>query len=213
MEVFAGSLLWQTLLILLIAGNTLALIVGVLLLACPERCLRWFEPAGKPPRSVRQMLRPLDVMRDVDRLLLGYPKLIGALIVAGASFVLVRGAIFVAGIGDVEGGRLLERIFSTGQPWPLDVWRMFWHSLVFALGLGAVFALLVGALALWRFQVLQCWSAVSNRWVSPRRAVRPLARPHYAPDWSLRARPRLWGVVISTAALYSASAPLWLVAR
>lgn len=213
MEVFGGSLFWQTFLILLIAGNALALIVGVLLLACPERCLRWFEPAGKPPRSVRQMLRPLDVMRDVDRLLLGYPKLIGAIVVAGALFVLVRGGIFVAGIGDIEGGRLLERMFSAGQPWPLDVWRMFWQSLVLALGLGAAFALLIGSLALWRFQVLQRWSKTSNRWMSTRRAVRPLAHPYYVPDWSLRTRPRAWGVVIGAAALYSASVLIWLAHR
>lgn len=213
MEVLGGSLLWQTLLILVIAGNTLAFIVGVLLLACPDRCLHWFEPAGKKPRSVRQLFRPLDLMRNIDHLLLGYPKLVGAIIIAGAIFVLARGAIFVAGVGDIEGGRLLERLFSAGQPWPLEVWRMFWHSLVLALGLGAVFALLIGSLALWRFQVLLRWSETSNRWVSTRRAVKPLARPYYAPDWSLRARPRLWGVVISAAALYSASVLFWLVGK
>ncbi len=213
MDVFGGSLLWQTLLILLIAGNALAFIVGILLLTRPARCLRWFEPTDNQPRSVRQLLRPFDLMHNIDHLILGYPKLIGAVIVAGAIFVLARGAVFVAGIGDIEGGRLLERMFSTGRPWPADVWQMFWHSLVLALALGAVFALIVGLLALGRFQALTRWSDVSNRWVSSRRAARPLAHPYYAPDWSLRARPRLWGGVISAAALYSASVLFWLVGR
>ncbi len=213
MDVLGGSQLWKSLLVLLIAGNVLAFAVGVLLLTYPGRCLHWFEPAGKQPRSVRQLLRPLDLMRNIDHLLLGHPRLIGAVIVAGALFILVRGALFVAGIGDVEGGRLLERMFSTGRAWPADVWQMFWNSLVLALGLGAVFALVAGLLALGRFQALTRWSEASNRWVSSRRVARPLARPYYVPDWSLRARPRLWGGVISAAALYSASVLFWLAGR
>jgi hypothetical protein len=98
-----------------------------------------------------------------------------------------------------------------GRPWPPEVWQAFWQSLVLTLGLGAAFAFFVGLLALGWSQALRRWSAAANRWISTRRAARPLARPCYAADRSLRAQPMLGGVVIGAAALYSAAVLLRLV--
>ncbi len=213
METFASSGWGRWLLFLLIAGNGVAFVVGALLLMRPQRYLRWLEPDRGSPRSVRQLLKPLDIMRNVDNLLLGRPKLIGAIIVVSALYILFKGGAFVAGIGANEGGRMLERIFSTGQTWHPYVWQSLWQSLVLILGIGMVLALAVGLLAFNRFALLMRWSEIANRWVSSRRVARPLAHPFYVPDGQVRARPRLWGVIISTTALYSASVLLWLVGR
>lgn len=213
METIADSGWGRWILFLLIAGNGVAFLVGALLLIWPRRYLRWLEPDRGSPRSLRQLLKPLDVMRNADRLLLNYPKLIGAIIVASALYILLKGGVFVAGMGLNEGGRMLERLFGTGQAWHPYVWQALWQSLVLVLGLGVVLALAVGLLALNRFELLMRWSATANRWVSSRRAVRPLAHPFYGPDGQVRARPRLWGAIICVAALYSAAVLLWLVRR
>lgn len=213
METIASSGWGRWLLFLLIAGNGVAFIVGALLLMRPQRYLRWLEPDRGSPRSLRQLLKPLDMMRNADNLLLGRPKLIGAVLVVSALYILFRGGAFVAGIGTDGGGRMLERLFSTGQTWHPYVWQSLWQSLVLMLGLGVVLALAVGLLALNRFALLMRWSEMANRWVSSRRVARPFAHPFYGPDGQVRTRPRLWGVIISTTALYSASVLLWLVGR
>lgn len=210
MASIVNSGLGQWILYVLIIGNGIALIVGVLLLACP-RCLRWFEPQNGNPLSLRTLFKPIDIMRNTDRWLLGSPKLIGAVTVVSALFILVKGSLFVAGISIADGGGVLERLFGTGQAWPPAVWQVLWQSLIIALGLGVLFALTAGLLALSRFDLLLRWSEIANRWVSPRRAVRPFAHPFYGPDGQVRARPRLWGAVISATALYSFVMLLWLV--
>ncbi len=213
METIASAGWGRWFLFLLIAGNGVAFIVGALLWMRPQRYLHWLEPDRGSPRSLRQLLKPLDIMRNADNLLMGYPKLIGAIIVVSALYILLKGGAFVASIGTNEGGRMLERLFSTGQIWHPYLWQVLWQSLVLMLGFGVVLALAVGLLALNRFELLMRWSEIANRWVSSRRATRPFAHPFYGPDGQVRARPRLWGVVISAAALYSAAVLFWLVAR
>lgn len=198
---------------LLVAANVAALVVGVLLWVWPQRYLRWFEPKKGNPRSVRQFVKPLDLMRDADRMLLNHPRWIGAIVVASSLFILVKGTIFVSGMSLREGGKLLERLFSTGQRWSPQAWEYLWQNLVVILALGTLFALFVGLLALNRFKLLQSLSMAANRWVSGRRATKDLAKPYYGPDGLVHSRPRVWGAAISVAALYSASVLLWLMWR
>lgn len=211
MEPIADAGLGRWLLFLLIAGNGVAFVVGVLLWTRPQHYLGWFEPKRGKPRSVRQLVKPFDIMRDMDRWLLTQPKLVGAIIIVSALFILAKGAFFVSDISLREGGEILRRLFGTGQAWSPQAWEYLWQNLVLVLGLGTVFALLVGLLALNRFELLQHWSAVANRWVSMRRATKDLAQPYYGPDSLVRVRPRLWGAIISFSALYSAGILLWLM--
>lgn len=213
METMTGTGLGRWFLYLLIAGNGIAFVVGALLWLRSERYLRWFEPTRGSPRSVRQLVKPLDLMRDTDRWLLNRPKLIGAVIVASSLYILVKGAVFVSGMSQREGGKTLERLFGAGPGRSSPVWEYLWQNLVVVLGLGVVFALVVGLLALNRFALLQNWSRTANRWVSSRRAAKDLSHPYYAPDGLVRARPRIWGAVISVAACYSAVILMWLVWR
>lgn len=213
METIASPGWGRWILFLLIAGNGIAFVVGALLLLRPQRYLHWLEPDRGRPRSLRQLFKPFDVMRNADGLLLSHPKLIGAIIVVSALYILLKGGAFVLGLGANEGSRLLERLFSAGRTWHPYVWQALWQSLVLLFGFGVALALAVGLLALNRFELLMRWSAVANRWVSSRRAARPLAHPIYGPDVQVRARPRLWGAVICIAAFYSAAMLLWLVQR
>ncbi len=213
METMTGTGLGRWFLYLLITGNAVAFVIGLLLWLRPQRYLRWFEPTHGGPRSVRQLVKPLDLMRDADRLLLNRPKLIGAVIVASSLFILVKGAAFVSGLSLRDGGKMLERLFGTGQRWSPLAWEYLWQNLVVVLGLGVVFTLLVGLMAFNRFELLQRWSRTANRWVSGRRAAKDLARPYYGADGLVRARPRVWGAVISVAACYSAAILLWLTWR
>lgn len=112
-----GTGLGRWFLYLLIAGNAVAFVVGVLLWARPQRYLRWFEPTRGSPRSVRQVVKPLDVMRDADRLLLDRPRLIGAVIVASSLYILAKGTLFVSGLSLREGGQVLRRLFGGAQSW------------------------------------------------------------------------------------------------
>jgi len=213
METITDTGLGRWLLFLLIAGNGVAFVVGVLLWARPQHYLRWFEPKRGSPRSVRQLLKPFDLMRDIDRLLLGRPRFIGTVIVVSSLFILVKGGLFVSGMSLHEGGKMLRRLFGTGQSWSPQAWEYLWQNLVWVLGLGVVFALLVGLLALNRFELLQRWSEAANRWVSGRRATKDLAPPYYGPDGLVRARPRVWGAVICVSAFYSATILFWLMLR
>lgn len=213
MEMIANSGLGRWFLFLLVAGNGIAFVVGVLLWMQPQRYLRWLEPKRGSPRSVRQLLKPLDIMRDTDRWLLSRPRLVGAVIVASSLFILVKGGLFVSGMSLREGGKMLARLFGDGQRWSPQAWEYLWQNLVWLLALGAVFALVIGLVAFSRFELFQRWSGVANRWVSGRRATRDLARPYYVPDGLVQARPRVWGAVISVSALYSATILFWLMLR
>lgn len=213
METIANFGLGRWFLFLLVAGNGIAFMVGVLLWVRPQRYLRWFELKRGHPRSVRQVFKPVDIMRDTDRWLLSRPRLVGAVIVASSLFILIKGGLFVSGTSLHEGGKMLARLFGNGQRWSPQAWEYLWQNLVWLLALGAVFALVVGLVAFSRFELFQRWSDVANRWVSGRRATRDFAQPYYVPDKLVHARPRLWGVVICVTALYSFVILLWLVQR
>jgi hypothetical protein len=213
MGAIASSGLGRWLLYLLIAGNGVAFVIGVLLWLQPQRYLRWFEPKRGSPRSVRQLLKPVDVMRDSDSWLLSRPRLVGAVIIASSLFILIKGGLFVSGMSLRDGGKMLARLFGNGQGWSPQAWEYLWQNLVSLLALGAGFALVIGLVAFSRFELFQRWSALANRWVSGRRATKDLAQPYYVPDGLVRARPRVWGAVISVSALYSATILFWLVLR
>ncbi len=211
METIANFGLGRWFLFLLVVGNGIAFIVGVLLWMRPQHCLRWFELKRGHPRSVRRLLKPFDIMRNTDHWLLSRPRLVGAIIVASSLFILIKGGFFISGVSLREGGKMLARLFGNGQRWSPQAWEYLWQNLVWLLALGAIFALVIGLVAFSRFELFQHWSGVANRWISGRRAIRDFAQPYYVPDRLVHARPRLWGVVICATALYSFVMLLWLV--
>jgi hypothetical protein len=77
--------------------------------------------------------------------------------------------------------------------------------------LGALTAVVVGLMSLFRLDQLRSWSGSVNRWISMRKMTKPLDTPHYQLDKLVVAQPRLWGGVITLLALFSAVVLWWFV--
>jgi hypothetical protein len=209
MQVLAGSWL-QYFIYFLIAGNIAALAVGLAIVAEPKRLKDWFGPASKP-RSLRRAMKPLETQRDADTALLARPRLLGAILLAAAALILVKGATFVSGVSVAEGGRVLAR-FAESRTAPV-VWEILWLSLVIFIAIGALFAAVIGLLALTRTDLLAEWSKLANRWVSSRRALRRASQPtaYYGLDRLVHEQPRLTGALVSVAALYVLGMLVWFL--
>lgn len=192
---------------LLIGGNFVALIVGVMMLIAPTRLDRWLGVSAHW-FSTRKLLKPWEVPRETDHILLNYPRILGSILIVGAAFILIHGGLVVGKISTVDGGRYLA-LFFTGANLPPSVWETLWISVVVGLCIGAAAAATVGVLAVVRVQTLRRVSAVANRWLSTRQASKPLNTPYYGVDSLMRAKPRLWGGVIVFLAVYSLVVLAW----
>ena len=202
--VFSQYLIW-----LLIAGNSVALLIGMTMFIAPARLDRWLG-LGMRWFSTRRLLRPLEVPHETDHLMLNYPRVLGSVLVVGAAFILVQGGLLVAKISVAEGGRYLAAFFA-GAHLPPSAWETLWISVVTLACVGAAAAAAVGVLALVRVHTLRRLSEVANRWLSTRQASKPLETPYYGVDSLVRTRPRLWGVLIVLAAVYSLVVLAWFV--
>jgi hypothetical protein len=185
----------------LMAGNVFAAIVGLLMIIAPTRLASWSRVSDRWV-STRAATDTLDQMHNVDGQILSRPKLAGIIILAGAAFILIEGVFFVRRIGVDEGGRLLSE-FLGGGALASGAWEALWLSLLVFLFLGALLALVVGALAVFRTDLLQQVSQQANRWVSTSGSVKALDAPHYRFDGLVRNRPRLWGTLIVLFAAYA----------
>ena len=92
-------------------------------------------------------------------------------------------------------------------------WEAPWSSLFVFLFLGALLALAVGALAVFRTDLLQQVSQQASRWVSTSGRAKALDAPHYRFDGLIRNRPRLWGTLIVLFAAYTLVVLFFLAAR
>lgn len=185
----------------LMAGNVFAAIVGLLMIIVPTRLANWSQLSDRWV-STTAATDSLDQMRNVDSHILSRPKLAGIIMLAGAAFILIEGVFFVRRIGVDEGGRLLSAFFGGSAP-ASAAWEVLWLSLLLFLLLGALLALVVGALAVFRTDLLQQVSQQANRWVSTSGSVKALDTPHYRFDGLVRNRPRLWGTLIVLFAAYA----------
>lgn len=199
----------RTLIYLLIVGNLLALALGVTMQVAPGKLHSWFGTwAGWI--TFRRATKSFDIPRDTDRFVLRYPRLLGAVLVASASLILIKGALFVAPLSTAAGGQVLARLFPAARL-ASTAWETLWLSSLWLLALGAVLALAVGLLAWFRMDWLAGWSALSNRWISTRRVAKPAATPYFGLERRVRARPRLWGGLITLLTLYTLAVLIWFV--
>lgn len=199
----------RILIYLLIVGNLLALFIGVTMQVAPGKLHTWFG-TWVGWITLRRATKPLDIPRDTDRFVLRYPRLLGATLVASASLILIKGALFVAPLSTAAGGQLLARLFPATRL-ASAAWETLWLSSIWLLALGALLALAVGLLAWLRMDWLAGWSALSNRWISTRRVAKPAAKPYFGLDRRVHARPRLWGGVITLLTLYTLVMLVWFM--
>lgn len=197
------------LIVLLIIGNVFALGIGVLMLVAPQQLGALFKFSNRWI-STRQLTKPLEKPRPTEHAMLRYPRLLGAILLASAALILIKGAIFVTGMSAAAGGRLLARLYGDANI-SSGAWESLWLSLIAFIALGAAMAVVVGLMALLRVDQLRHWAGSINRWVSTRRLTRPLDTPHYHLDRLVTAQPRLWGGVITLLSLFSAAVLGWFV--
>jgi hypothetical protein len=208
MQITPDSMLYY-LVVLLIIGNVFALGIGVLMLAAPRQ-LKAVSRFSNRWISTRKMTKPLAKSRPTERAMLRYPRVLGAIMLVSAVLILIKGAIFITGMSVADGGRLLAQLYGDTDI-SGSVWESLWISLVAFIALGAVMAVVVGLMSLFRPGQLKRWAGSANRWVSTRKMTKPLEIPRYHLDDLVAARPRLWGGVITALSLFSAVVLWWFV--
>ncbi|MHB8535837.1 MAG: hypothetical protein ACYDBW_10380 [Sulfuricaulis sp.] len=208
MPIAPGGALYYFILIL-IGGNLFALIIGLLMLASPRWLGDFFKMSNRWV-STRRMTKPLETPLPTDRALLRYPRVLGAIMLASAALILIKGAIFISEVSVADGGRMLARLYS-GSTLPSVAWETIWLCLIIVIMVGALLAVVVGMLSLFRHGQLDRWVGSANRWVSTRQITKPLDMPHYPLDNAVSAHPRLWGGVIAVLALVSALVLWWFL--
>jgi hypothetical protein len=195
---------------LLLAGNVVAFVIGLTLIFAPERAPSWFG-TRKKPHSVRRALKPLEKVHETDSLMLRRPMLLGAMLFVAAAIILIEGTRILSTVSMAQGGEILLKMFG-GNPARRPLWEALWTSTVIFVALGALFALAVGAAALFRPKLLRQWAAMANQWVSTRQAVKPYSgKPYYGADRALQDNPRAMGAVIALASLYVIGMLIWLL--
>ncbi len=196
---------------LLIAGNLLALIVGVLMLVAPQRLASMFKVSDRWV-STKRTFEPLDMVHDTDNIVLRYPRVLGVILTVGAAFILIRGGIFAASLSAADGGRLLARVFGAGKIPPV-VWEIFWLSMVAFIMLGALLALAVGTLSFYKKETLQRWSAIANRWVATHHIFDQLDKPNYGFNRLIHEKSKFWGACITVFSLCAIFLLIWYLRR
>lgn len=208
MQIAPDGLLYY-LIVLLIIGNAFAFAVGVLMLAAPQQ-LKGLSRISNRWISTRKLTKPLAKPRPTEHAMLRYPRVLGAVLLASAALILVKGMIFITDMSVADGGKLLAQLYGD-LDLPGAMWESLWLGLVAFVTLGALLALALGLMSLFRPGVLGRWAGSANRWVSTRRLSKPLETPHYHLDRLVTARPRLWGGVITVLSLFSALVLGWFM--
>ncbi|MCR4300345.1 MAG: hypothetical protein NUV51_01920 [Sulfuricaulis sp.] len=206
MQITPDSMLYY-LVVLLIFGNIFALIIGVLMLVAPQQLGALFKFSNRWI-STRQITKPLEKPRPTDLAMLRYPRVLGAILLASAALILIKGMNFIAGISVADGGRLLARLYGDTSI-SNSAWESLWISLIAFIVLGTVMAVAVGLMSLFKLGKLKHWLEATNHWVSTRQVTKPLDTPHYHLDKLVVAQPRVWGSVITALSLFSAVV-LWV---
>lgn len=197
---------------LLIAGNLFTLLIGVMMLVAPQRLASMFKVSDRWV-STKRTFEPLDIVHDTDNIALRYPRVLGAILVFGAVFILIRGGIFAASLSAAEGGRLLARVFGAGKI-PPAVWEIFWLNLVAIVLLGALMALVLGILSFYRKkEILQRLFGLANRWVATHHIFDQLDKPHYGFNKLIHEKSKLWGTGITVFSLCAIFLLIWYLRR
>jgi hypothetical protein len=203
-----ASEVMRFLVVVLIVGNVLALVVGLSLLIVPRKIIKLFSLNSVHPLSVRRLSKSMEMPRNSEKVMLRYPRVLGATLLAGGVFVLIKWSIFVSTLDAKMGGQMLMRLYVDTRL-PPAVWESLWLTMLVLILIGALFAILIGVLALVRVQTLKNLSNFTNRWVSTRQAAKPVSRPYYGIDRFVATHPQVLGGVIALLSVYTLIMILW----
>lgn len=160
-------ILWQSLAIFLIIGSLMGIAVSLLLIFKPHLMVRINRVANRWI-STRHLDQWLDRSVSIEHWFYQHHRPLGILIVLGACYILVYfGLLFDKPI-------VLQRLAGYAPSWQLDI---LLDALALASLIGAVVALFTGLFLWLRPSLLRGIEEEANRWVSWRRAAKPLAIP------------------------------------
>jgi hypothetical protein len=200
------------LVVVLLVGNVLALVVGLSLLIVPRKIIKLFSLNSVQPLTLRRVSKSLEMPRNSEKVMLRYPRVLGAALLAGGVFVLIKWSLFVSTLDAKAGGQMLMRLYADTH-WPSAVWESLWLTMLVLILVGALFAILIGVLALVRVQTLKSLSSFTSRWVSTRQAAKPISRPYYGIDRFVATHPQALGGVIALLSMYTLIMILWSSGR
>ncbi|MCW8918189.1 MAG: hypothetical protein OQL08_05185 [Gammaproteobacteria bacterium] len=196
------AILQEATLLFLLIGSLFALLLGVLFLLSPQQAAMF---TGRYNRwlSLRRPTRPLEIPHPVDHTLYHHHRLIGLLLLLAAGYILYR---FGFDYRQQEAVALIA-----ASPWhpALVEWlleALLWFLIPFSL----LLLLLGGAMAL-KPSTLKGLEQHANRWLSTRKLLHPLDKPNLSLDRWSQSHPRLFGALLTLAALYSLTLLLLLL--
>ncbi len=187
----AGITVWTSILtdaavVLFFLVGLVAAAIGLMLLLSPEAFERVNKAASRR-FSARQAMKPLEQPRYHEPFFYRHHGWTGGLILAGALFFLLS---------------LLFRFTPEMAAAALPGVDWIWIAVIWILITGNVFAVAVALVILLRPSALKPLEAAANRWISLRRASRPLDRTHEGPDRLVHSYPRASGLVLVLAGLF-----------
>lgn len=196
--------LLQSAVIFLIVGSIVSIAVGASLMFWPQ----YYQRLGAVMNrwiSTRNMDRLLESSMSIDSWIYRYRRVNGALIAAGAVFVLYYFAVDLDRDSAIIG---LAKHFH----YPLSLVSGLLDALVLSSMLGALCAIFVALFMLFRPSLLRDFEQDANQWLSLRKALKPMEIPRDNLDGFVRRHTRRFGAFIMLGGLYAlVFLSIWLI--
>ena len=188
------SWLLQSFILFLIVGSVAGLAVGALLLLRPQS-LQWASQTLNRWISTRHLDQRLERKVNLDSWFYRYRRPASTLTLLGALYILYFFALRMNKQGAIGG---LASYFKL--PPPMISWLM--DALVLSAMVGALFAAVVSVFLLLRPSLLRDFEQGANRWISLRRALKPVEITHRGVDAYVFEHRRQAGVLLVVGSLY-----------
>lgn len=185
-------LLFESIMALAMLAAIIGLITGIWLLVAPNSFNVIEQKSGRT-FSLRRTLRPLELVRNIDRHIYRNHQIVGLAIIAASVFTLYR-VLF-----DVTDGRaatLLNDLFTPA----LGEW--LYSSLELLLITTHLFTIVIGLVIYVRPSALKGLEARANHWITAREHTRWLDTQYNLPDRLLQSYPRQLGFLLLLLSIY-----------
>jgi len=192
---FTDAILLRTFVLFLMLGSVAGVLAGMLMIWRPE----WLASINNYLNrwvSTRKMARPLSKVIDVDRWFYRYGRAGGALLLAGAVYIIY---IFTAAQGRVH---FLASLNSMHLMHPL-LQESILDTLVLVFISGAVLAQLLALFLMFRPSFLKDMELDANKRISLRRALKPMEMQHQNLDQLVFRHALATGILLLCGSLYT----------
>jgi hypothetical protein len=194
MNPIVESLLLRSAVLFLMVGSLAGLVVGAMLLWHPQR-LRMVGDILNRWVSTRHLDQALDRSVEIDPWFYRYRRACAGLILLASGYILYS---FTIGLDRVKAVIGLSRSFLL----PAELVRGLLDALVLSALLGALFAAFVSLFLLLRPSVLRDFEQGANRWVSMRRALKPMEIQRQGMDEYVFRYAREAGILLMLGSMY-----------